>query len=112
MKAKPYRMIDGVYHPCEPAEATYVELHMPGPLPTRMIPVQIRGTRAGTGNWTWNGDTGNPTLRPSISTRMDYGDKNRQTIICHTWVNDGMAQFLDDCSHELAGQTLPLLDVE
>lgn len=33
-------------------------------------------------------------------------------IVCHTWINDGKVQFLSDCSHEFAGQTLDLLDVE
>ena len=33
-------------------------------------------------------------------------------VVCHSFVNDGQVQFLDDCTHELAGQTLLLLDVE
>lgn len=30
---------------------------------------------------------------------------------CHTWVNDGKAQFLPDSTHEHAGKTLDLLEV-
>jgi hypothetical protein len=30
---------------------------------------------------------------------------------CHSWINEGAAQFLGDCSHEMANQTVPLLDV-
>jgi len=30
---------------------------------------------------------------------------------CHTWVNNGQAQFLDDCTHELRGQTVDMLEV-
>ena len=111
MKAKPFRMSDGVYHPCEPRYATHVQLRMPGPIPNRMIPVMIGGTRAGTGNWTWNGDTEKPTLKPSIATRTTFTVRDGE-VVCHTFVNDGMVQFLSDCTHELAGQTLPLLDVE
>jgi len=32
----------------------------------RFVPVQIKGTREGTGNWTWNGDVDYPTLKPSL----------------------------------------------
>lgn len=105
MKAKPYKKIDGKYESCEPAEATCVFLNMPGPIPNRIIPVILKGSRQGTKCWSWNGDTEKPTLKPSIVTRD--GEHS-----CHTWVNDGMAIFLKDCTHELAGQTLPLLEVE
>ncbi len=105
MKAKPFKKNE----PCEATEATHVLLHMPGPIPNRVIPVQLKGTRAGTGNWSWNGDTEKPTLKPSIKSWT--GDSTGD-IICHTFVNDGMVQFLEDCTHELAGQTLPLLDVD
>jgi hypothetical protein len=107
MKAKPMRLGDGTYVECSVEEATYVRLNMPGPISFRMIPVQLHGTREGTGNWSWNGDTEKPTLKPSILSRMPPVCER-----CHTWVNDGRAQFLDDCTHELAGQTLDLLDVE
>lgn len=113
MKAKPLKFVYGDgYYPCEPKEATHVELNMPGPIPTRLIPVMIGGTRAGTGNWTWNGDTERPTLKPSILTKVDYSVNGRPNIICHSFVNDGMVQFLTDSTHELAGQTVPLLDID
>lgn len=30
---------------------------------------------------------------------------------CHSWVRDGMIQFLNDCTHKLAGQTVPIPDL-
>jgi hypothetical protein len=30
---------------------------------------------------------------------------------CHTFIKGGMVQFLGDCTHALAGQTLPLPDL-
>ncbi len=110
MKAKPLKLVyaEG-YFPCSVEDATHVELNMPGPLPTRILPVILRGSRANTGCWSWNGDTEKPTLHPSILTEYPVWQKN--TVRCHTWVNDGMVQFLADCSHELAGQTLALLEV-
>jgi hypothetical protein len=32
--------------------------------------------------------------------------------ICHSFIKDGMIQFLDDCTHALAGQTVPLGEFE
>lgn len=105
MKAQPVRHTDTGSEHCTPEEATHLIIKLPGPQEWVSIPVQIHGTRAGTGNWTWNGSTEAPTLRPSLlCTKPGTGFR------CHTWITDGNAQFLADCSHELAGQTLPLLD--
>lgn len=106
MKAQPCNLIPGKgYVPCDAAEATHLTLNIPGPTGELTLPVQQKGTREGTGNWTWNGDTEKPTLRPSVlTTGHDFR--------CHSWINDGQAQFLDDCSHPMRGQTVALLDVE
>lgn len=106
MKAKPVRLTprDG-YVECPIAEATHVSLRIPGPTGLLTLPVIQHGTRAGTGCWTWNGSTDAPTVRPSVLTK---GHDFR----CHSWINDGSAQFLSDCSHDLANTTVPLLDVD
>lgn len=116
MKARPMKECQDekgrtVYRPCEPAEATHVSLNFPGPYPFRLIPVAI-GRPAGNAppEWTWNLDTEKPTLSPSILTWT--GDRQSPTRRCHSFVRDGMVQFLGDCTHELAGQTVPLLDIE
>lgn len=97
MKAQPMRFEGGTYHPCEANLATHIILNMPGPIPTRIIPLD---------RWTWNGDTEKPTLNPSILSQCPPICE-----CCHTLVTDGKVRFLNDCSHELAGQTLDLLDV-
>jgi hypothetical protein len=107
MKAQPLKATDTGYQACEAKEATHVMLNMPGPIQTRIIPVMQHGTRQGTPNWTWNGDVDKPTLRPSILTRGGDGDHR-----CHSFVNDGKVQFLSDCTHEFAGKTLDLLEVD
>lgn len=71
----------------------------------------IKGDRHNTPCWTWNGSIEKPTLKPSILSKVDFGE-NRESIICHSFVNDGKVQFLSDCSHEFAGQTLDLLDID
>jgi Family of unknown function (DUF6527) len=107
MKAKPIKRVDGSYAACPVEEATYIELRMPGPLPYRILPVILSGSRDKHPRhpWTWNGDTEKPTLRPSILSRA-------KGLRCHTFVTDGKAIFLEDCSHALAGKTIDLLEVE
>ena len=106
MKAKPVKFVYGEgYFECPKEEATHVTLHLPGPTGQLTLPVITSGSRLGTGCWTWNGDTEKPTLRPSVLTE----DPNR--FRCHSWVNDGQAQFLSDCTHDLVGQTVELLEV-
>ena len=105
MKALPLKATASGLCQCEAHEATHVQLQVPGPLPTRIVPVILKGTRAGTGCWSWNGDTEKPTLKPSL--RSWAGEHK-----CHSWINDGQAIFLKDCSHEFAGQTMDLEDVE
>ena len=106
MKALPVKLIYGQgYAPCAIEDATHLALNIPGPAGLIALPVILSGTRSGTGCWTWNGSTDAPTLRPSI---LITGHNFR----CHSWINDGAAQFLDDCSHELKGQTVPLLDAD
>lgn len=105
MKAKPYKRVGNELLPCEPSEATEVRIMIPGPMPLRRIPVIIKGKRNETNCWSWNGDTEKPTFKPSVLTRC--GEH-----LCHSFVNDGLVKFLSDCSHEYAGKTMELLDVE
>lgn len=115
MKAKPVKLVYGVgYVDTSINDATHVKLKFPGPSGTLHLPVILHGTRDGTNCWTWNGDTEKPTLRPSVRTQgvdSREGDNCGQAYVCHTWVNDGQAQFLDDSTHELRGQTVEMLEV-
>lgn len=125
MRAKPVILVPGEgYREVPAAEATHVTLNFPGPAGQITLPVIQRGTRAGTGCWTWNGDTEKPTLRPSFGTDGTYelteaeydAIRAGKTIEprayrCHTWVTDGRAQFLEDTTHELRGRTVDMLEV-
>lgn len=88
------------------------------------LPVQ------GPRGWKFNNDVEKPTFEPSILVtttaftkegQADYekwskeGFPNRsgvkfdsEPVRCHSYVRDGKIQFLDDCTHELKGQTIPL----
>ena len=43
-----------------------------------------------------------PTISPSIL--VQGSDEKR----CHSFVRNGVIEFLGDCTHKLAGQTVPL----
>lgn len=60
--------------------------------------------------WTYNGDTAKPTFGPSIlvTCRWSVIDDEMKDDVCHSFVTDGRIQFLNDCTHALAGQTVDL----
>jgi len=114
MKAQPlkYEEIDGegIYSFCDSSAATHVQLRLPGPISNIRLPVLVgmSKTREGTGCWSWNGDIEKPTIKPSILN--DF--RPHGSLVNHVWITDGMVQFLGDCTHELAGQTLDLLEAK
>lgn len=59
--------------------------------------------------WEWNGSMELPTFSPSILTYRGPTDQDGR---CHSFVTDGRIQFLSDCAHELAGQTVDLPSVD
>ncbi len=75
--------------------------------------------------WGYNGDAERPTFTPSVLVQgvdrltdaervqvMAGKDVNPRPIVCHSFVTDGRIQFLSDCTHALAGQTVDLPDWE
>lgn len=73
--------------------------------------------------WTWNGDLERPTFTPSVLIRGNQWPRDEypeyykpqhpgvapgEDTVCHSFVTDGRIQFLDDCTHVLAGQTIDL----
>lgn len=63
------------------------------------------------GCWGYNGNPDAPTFKPSILVRYDGSDagiNGAPPTVCHSYVTDGNIQFLSDCTHALAGQTVPL----
>jgi len=125
MKALPLKLEDRTYSLCTPAEATHIALQFPGPLPRRLLPVILKGSRRSSPCWSWNGDVEIPTLKPSIRTSgsRDITDTEADRIcaggrvevekhVCHSQVNDGVVKFLGDSTHVLAGIEVPLEDVE
>ncbi len=58
--------------------------------------------------WSFNGDKEKPTISPSLLLR--WPDDKRPDNVCHSFITDGWIQFLSDCTHALAGQTVELPD--
>jgi Family of unknown function (DUF6527) len=79
---------------------------------------KAHGIQHGSGpgpRWNWNGDVNKPTFSPSVLVRtgraVDPGFISEQgdpPEICHSFVADGRIEFLGDCTHALAGQTVDL----
>ncbi len=84
-------------------------------------------------HWEFNGDLDNPTVSPSLLVRSGHyvsGQENKRCWCdyhkehpeekenaphcyrCHSFIRNGKIQFLSDCSHSLAGQTVDLPDYE
>jgi hypothetical protein len=64
--------------------------------------------------WDFNGDFDRPTFNPSFLTWNDpnpqarEGSKFRTGWRCHSYIRDGQMQFLSDCTHALAGETVEI----
>jgi hypothetical protein len=81
--------------------------------------------------WGFDGNYEKPTFTPSVLVRSGHyvpGQDGKdcwctyekrlgkqapfQCSVCHSFVRDGQIQFLSDCTHALAGQTVPLRDFD
>lgn len=65
--------------------------------------------------WTFNGNVDSPTVTPSLLVTYpanpratDEFKEWRTERVCHSFITDGKVQFLSDCTHELAGQTVEI----
>lgn len=82
--------------------------------------------------WSFNGNLEFPTFKPSLLIRSGcsmsghkpemgcwctfeakYGKPSPfKCGVCHLYVTDGKIQFLSDCTHELAGKTVDLQEID
>lgn len=62
--------------------------------------------------WSFNGDRDRPTFSPSMLVNATMHDRDPKNIRCHSFVRNGRIEFLGDCSHAMAGQTVELPEVE
>jgi hypothetical protein len=77
--------------------------HCPGCDRSHGVPVV--GGRA----WGWNKSLSSPTLTPSVHVHgHPTSPPFKPQPNCHCLMTDGRLQFLDDCGHALAGQTVEM----
>lgn len=60
--------------------------------------------------WEFNGDEEKPTFSPSLLVNGRPEEFNPEVPRCHSFVRSGRIEFLNDCSHPLAGQVAELPD--
>lgn len=63
-----------------------------------MLPVNSEGLKKA--NWRWDENLEMPTLNPSILTHSGRNQAN----VCHSYLIEGVFQFLDDSTHSLANK--------
>jgi hypothetical protein len=56
--------------------------------------------------WRWNMDSVHPTFSPSVHVQPSDSQPR-----CHFFVVNGKMEFLADCTHSLANQTVPMRKV-
>src|ERR1043165_59173 len=59
-------------------------------------------------SWEFDGNLEEPTINPSI---LVHPSDNGYIKRCHSFVRNGKIEFLGDCEHTLAGQTVELPQV-
>ena len=75
--------------------------------------------------WGFNDNVEKPTFSPSLLVQYDMWEppvtpenmeqwkaapwqQTKVHYVCHSFINDGKIQFLTDCTHKLAGQTVDI----
>ncbi len=54
--------------------------------------------------WGFDGNAERPTFTPSLRVRLGDGAQ------CHLFLTKGVVRYLSDCTHGLAGQSIPVQD--
>lgn len=63
----------------------------------------------GSRGWTFDGNLERPTFSPSMLSREPYPGG---VHVCHSFVRNGRIEYLGDCTHAMAGQTIDLPEVD
>lgn len=61
--------------------------------------------------WSFDGDDALPTFSPSLLVHAN-ADANPPSPRCHSFVRAGRIEYLSDCTHAMAGQTVDLPEVD
>jgi hypothetical protein len=61
--------------------------------------------------WEFDGNFERPTVKGSVLVNADLAKATPGVFRCHSIITDGKIQFLSDCTHSLAGQTVEMVDI-
>lgn len=61
----------------------------------------VSGETGARSRWDFDGNFEFPTLNPSILTKMT-------NFVCHSFLRNGVFEFLGDCTHSMAGHQVPI----
>lgn len=71
--------------------------------------IPVEGAKA----WGFNNNLDAPTLTPSVLAKSGTFDNPGELChTCHHFLRNGKLEYLGDCTHEFAGQTLDLPEIE
>ena len=56
--------------------------------------------------WGFDGNYDSPTFEPSMLSNKDGVEEHHP--ICHSWLKNGVWEYLDDSTHDMAGQKVDL----
>ncbi len=78
-----------------------------------MLPVNVQaGYDIGHPSWSFDGNLEYPTVSPSILTHRVVNKVGKQVHPrCHSFLKAGVFQFLEDSTHPLVGQFVPIPDL-
>ena len=66
--------------------------------------------------WEFDQNLKRPTFSPSLRCRADWWNPETKRydikLCCHFFLRNGRLEFLDDCTHPLAGQTVDMIPVD
>lgn len=99
----PVMVTHTIVHSGEPGRSLAHRLWCPGCNELHMPRSVISGEAPVPGpHWEWDGNPTQPTFSPSLLVRSS-------NTVCRSYIRAGQWQFLGDCTHSLANQTVPLV---
>jgi hypothetical protein len=102
-------------------------VYCPGCKSQHLIPThQGQSIFSSGATWSFNGDVDKPTFSPSVFIKTGhYAEGKSKTdcwacnnehldlcVVCHSFITNGKIQYLSDCTHHLAGQTVELSELD
>lgn len=58
--------------------------------------------------WSFNGDLEHPTFNPSVAVTNTTPEGEK---MCHSFIRNGVIEYLSDCDHALAGKLVEMEEV-